>query len=189
MADPPLAQTPAHTAADARFLAVLKRFVSLRLLFSSIALIAAGLLLVYFSFGRTKSLDFYLLQEAGKAILITAVVNGGVKWYLTRQSLELENARNEILSRELFSSLDSLRKEVLRQTESMAASASSLTALQAADVSRFYRSRNEASGDIRQALTDPGVSAIKIIGISLNDFIRDEQDAWRPIVRQVAPPQ
>jgi hypothetical protein len=182
---------------ETKFLSVLKRFVSLKLLVSSIVLVASGLLLVILSFGRTNaSVSFFLLQEIGKAILITAAVNGGVKWYLTRQSVELEKAKTEIVNRQLFSSLDTLRGEVLSQTQRMSASASSLVALQAADVSKFYGSRNEASIDIRQAITSEGVTAIKIIGISLNDFIRDEQHelhkAWRTIAKYITsgtPPQ
>jgi len=169
-----------------KLLVTFGRYISAKLLLAIILLGGIGIFFIVLSFNKTESSTFfYLVREAGKALFITAIISGGVKWYMTRQYIKLDKEKDAILKHELSETLDNLTKKVLEQTNKMSASASSLDALQDADVVRFYRNRSEASKDIKAALQDNKVTTIKIIGISLNDFIRDEHtelhNAWKTI--------
>ena len=89
--------------------------------------------------------------------------------------------------RELSDTLSRLEKELLEQTSKTAASAASLTAMQAAGMTRMYANRAEASKDIKSCLEAVDATDIRIIGVSLNDFLLDRNKdlhaAWLHLVR------
>lgn len=182
---------------DNRFLEVLKRYISMKLILAMVFLLGVGSILVYFSFIYPGSLIFQIFGEAGKALFITAVISGGVKWYMTRQYLELEKEKEKILYRDLFETLTNLQNKIVeqltnlgdkvsQQTDRMIDSASSLDALQRTDVIRFYSNRNEATSDVKTDIQDPNITYLRIIGISLNDFLRPgnpifHDEIWKTI--------
>ncbi len=62
----------------------------------------------------------------------------------------------------------------------------SLESMRQSGVTRSYESRSLASKDMAQDLIEPGISEIRLIGISLNDFVRpgDQPElnaAWRSL--------
>ena len=67
----------------------------------------------------------------------------------------------------------------------MADSVASLANLHATGISKVYRNRTEASKDIMDVLQIDKTDSIKIIGISLNDFVKAGggflADAWREV--------
>lgn len=173
-----------------RWLLTLADFISLKVLVVAISSIGFGVFLVLLSFDKAEaSIYFYLLREVGKAIFITAIITGALKWYMVRQIRNLENARDGLIRHSLSQSLEDLKGNVIRQTQEVAAYVKSLDDMKAAGVSRFYRNRSEAADDIKRTLSDPEISEVRVIGISLNDFVRDEKaalhDAWRAIESRI----
>lgn len=184
-----------------------KRYVAVMLILAIVVLLLVGAALVWVSFERAHTLPYFLLRETGKAILITVLVSTAITWYFTyhlsilekekqesERQIQQNNASYQREKDELFretvnTQLDVLRKGVLSQTKQIATEAVCFDALQAADVDRFYRSRDEASESIRDALLQNGVTIIRLIGVSLNDFMRDEHtdlhDAWMAIRKYV----
>ena len=182
-----------------------KRYVTAMITLGVVLSLTVGTVLVIVSFERAELLPYFLLRELGKAILLTVLVSIAINWYFRSQLSVIETEKQE-LDRQLQEEkeayerekderfrqtvndqLDTIREEVLMQTSEIANQAVSFDALQAADVDRFYRSRDEASESIKDSLQQKGVSSIKLIGISLNDFMRDENtdlhDAWM-VIRQ-----
>lgn len=180
------AKSPADDTNESKdkksYLDTLRRFSALKVILAAFLFFLTGSIVVYFSHERAEqSPVFYILQEVGKGIMVTGIVSGAVKWYVTRQTVELDRGVKELRERkeqafreESKKALSELRKEVTSQTDRMVASASSLASLQAAGIVRAFLNRADAATDIRSALVRDGVTAIKLIGISLNDFVRDE---------------
>jgi hypothetical protein len=184
-----------------------KPYVTAMIILGVVVLLVLGAVLIWISFDKANLLTYYMLREVGKAIFLTALVSTTVNLYFNRQLSVIEKEKRELEKKlqgekekyelekdERFRQtvnrqLDTLREDILNQTAEIASEAVSFDALQASDVNRFYRSRSEASESIRNALLQEGVSNIKLIGISLNDFMRDEHpmlhDAWTTIRKHI----
>jgi hypothetical protein len=184
-----------------------KPYVTVSLILGMGILLAVGVTFVWVGFDKRDQLLFYMMSEIGKAILLTVLVSIAINWYFKRQLsiLEDENRlvekqyqeekeryeqeKDGLFRQTVHSQLDVLRKDVLQQTQEIADQAISFDALQLADVNRFYATRDEASHGIKNALLQRGVTSIKLIGISLNDFMRDENldlhEAWVGIRRYI----
>ena len=191
-----------------------KRYVRLSLILGTIIFLVIGIALIWEGFDRRDQFLHYILTEIGKAIVLTTFVSTIINWYFRRQlsivekeSKALEKAaqekqesyekeKDQLFRQTVNTQLDTLRHEILRQTKGIAEQAVCFDALQAADVDRFYQTRDEASKGVRDALLQRGVSTIKLIGISLNDFMRDENqdlhEAWvgiRECIEKDLPPR
>lgn len=166
-----------------KLLDTLRRFASFKVVVVVIFLFLAGGTIVYNTYHRAKNEAlFYIFQEIGKGIMVTVLVSGAVKWYVTRQAVEfdqevkdLDQLKEQTFREESKKALADLKQEVTQQTARVAASASSLVALQDAGMIKAFRDRSEAAEDIRDCLEEEAVTNIKLIGISLNDFVRDEE--------------
>lgn len=81
-----------------KFIDLVARYIGARLLIAVIILFSLGILLVYLSFGKSETSTFYyILLEIAKALFITAVISGGVKWYMTRQYIKVEEVKEDVL--------------------------------------------------------------------------------------------
>jgi len=148
-----------------------------------------GLFLIHLSYQREGTSEFYyLVREIGGALFITALVSGSAKWYLARDEGRIQEIRNRVIQSELRKWLMDLTKEVNQQTATITKSAASLVALQDAGISKIYENRHAAAVDIRNRIEEEE-ETIKIIGISLNDYVRDEQSdlnrAWEAIQKHL----
>jgi len=165
---------------------ILAEVVGLRLIVIIILTIIIGAILIAISFQKTNlSVYYYLLLETGKALFITALISGPVKWYMSKQYERLVDEQDNIAGVKLRAALEKLQEGISKQTDEIARQSSSISAINEAGVSKFYKNRNAASQDIKIALEDEKITSIKIIGISLNDFVRDEKkelhSAWNTI--------
>jgi len=96
-----------------------------------------------------------------------------------------------VLFRETYESLtaitDGIKQDVRDQTKSLAGTSASLQAMIVSGIGRIYSGRESAAEDMRRDLADPENRSIRLIGISLNDFIRADQPilarAWAEIRR------
>lgn len=93
----------------------------------------------------------------------------------------------------MSNTLTNLGGKISEQTDKMIVSASSLDSMQKADVIRFYESRNKASEDIKDDIQDANITLLRIIGISLNDFLRPGHpifhEAWKTIEHYITKQQ
>lgn len=94
-----------------------------------------------------------------------------------------------VLFRETYATLaqitDGIQEDVRAQTKALADNSASLQAMIASDIERLYASREDAAEDMRRDLVDLANTSIRIIGISLNDFVRADDkilaQAWTGI--------
>lgn len=66
-----------------------------------------------------------------------------------------------------------------KSLERLEAASASFAAMQVCGLSRVYRSRKDAVADIVGALEAPGVRNIRLIGVSLNDFVLESGELGR----------
>jgi hypothetical protein len=195
-----------------RGLDILTRYEILRAIALLAVSAAGGLALVWFSFGRTGELPYYVLQEMGKAALVTALVSITLNYWVRRQAdrVEEERARVQAKLQETAKNEERLREdafkllvaeelkrisdEVRKETARIAATAFSFDQLQLAGAIRFYSCRDDkVAQDIEETLLADNVTSVKLIGISLNDFVRDGHlfnptwDALRRCIRDNTP--
>jgi hypothetical protein len=98
-----------------------------------------------------------------------------------------------VLFRETYDALSAITEriqvEVKNQTRSLAGTSASLQAMMASGVGHFYAGRGDAADDMRRDLTNPSNKSIRLIGISLNDFLRADErtlaDTWSEIRRLI----
>jgi hypothetical protein len=85
--------------------------------------------------------------------------------------------------------VNGIRTDISKQTSSLRSSSDSLDAMLRCGIIQIYPSRERASKDIRENLTNSSNSKIWLIGISLNDFVqgmdRTLGEAWETIQEYV----
>lgn len=78
-----------------------------------------------------------------------------------------------------------IRNDISGQTSSLTSMSKSLEAMDRSGIMQIYPSRRESSLDIKNDIIDPANSRIRIIGISLNDFVQgmdpNLQEAWHTV--------
>lgn len=162
---------------------------STRMLLTIVFFSLIGLAIIYISYDLAENdVKYYVIREIGKGILITSLISGVIKWYLQREFTKELNLIKEIKDDNLSMSLLSIEKSVDKQTKQITDYSLSLGAMLSSGVTRFYKNRGEAGEDINSAMQEALKSAegtIKIVGISLNDFTRDEvhvlHEAWNKV--------
>lgn len=193
-----LSERPDYIEEDERkklvdtFIDTFRRFVNLKVVLAAAFLFVLGGAIVYSTYERAKTEAlFYIIQEIGKGIIVTALVSGAVKWYVTRQTVDfdqqiksLDEQKEQTFREESKKALSELKDKVTEQTARVAASASSLVALQGAGMIKAFRDRSEAAEDIKITLEKEEAN-IKLIGISLNDFVRDEEAVLHSVMQNL----
>jgi hypothetical protein len=175
-----------------KLLDTFRRFATLKVILAAAFLFFLGGAIVYTTYNRAKTEAlFYIFQEIGKGIIVTALVSGAVKWYVTRQTVDfdqqiknLDEQKEQTFREESKKALSELKDRVTEQTARVAASASSLVALQGAGMIKAFRDRSEAAEDIKITLEKEDAN-IKLIGISLNDFVRDEEAVLHSVMQNL----
>lgn len=161
------------------FISKLKYF-GIWLLVLIIVSVIASLILIFITHGKTENVYYYIFHEIGKGIFITALITGTIKLYITRQYTKQIEEADDIRKNYVTEKLELLQSNVLDQTNRISKFAYSLNAMQEVDLVRLYKNRNEASEDIKKTIESTLKSEdprIRIIGISLNDFTRDDNSA------------
>jgi ABC-type multidrug transport system fused ATPase/permease subunit len=77
------------------------------------------------------------------------------------------------LRAEVTKELEDIQENIRQQTNSFVATSASLQTMGVVGMSRMYLKRDDAIEDIKQDLANLNLSRIRLIGISLNDFVRD----------------
>lgn len=116
--------------------------------------------------------------EIFKGIFVTSVVAGLLRWFFNNQFVEELKNLEDIKESHVSEKFNELKLDIEGQTNKITNYSISLNAMGDSGVTRFYSSRGEASEDIKEAIEIAleKEDDIKIIGISLNEFTRDEND-------------
>src|SRR4030042_2406883 len=152
-----------------------------------------------------------ILKLIGNSLLITGLVSIGTTYFIKKQSERVQEYHRKkfeeeisfalnnlhsavtdltkIIRESVYDGIEIIRNEVSEQTRKITNYVGSLNDLNITGAVRLYKNRSEAKYDIKQTLTNEAVNEIKIIGISLNDLVRDEDeilhDAWENLEKYI----
>ncbi|MBI3942274.1 MAG: hypothetical protein HY326_04610 [Chloroflexi bacterium] len=149
-------------------------------------------------------------QELGIAFLVTAIITGVAQLFLIANSEKLKDRLNFFIESQVITSLkkidetaeisrddldravkalERIEKNLQKQTEELIQTVASLEAMRQSGIVRIYASRASASEDIKRDLIAPNVTQIRLMGISLNDFVLAAQpnlnNAWKTIEQYI----
>ena len=156
-----------------------ERQISLLLRFKEHGLAVAVMIVMFSAYVITKWLRAVtgprsdILEEIFLTITVVLLIHLLDHMFLSGGTLRLIHDEFEPLSKEA--------KESLRRLEG---ASESFAAMRQCGLTRIYRSRKEAARDIAKELKAPGVQKIRLIGVSLNDFVLDHgilHEAFRAI--------
>lgn len=178
------------TRSEKGLLATVGNLVAKNLFLTMILTVILGLGLVVGSFDkRDVSIPHLVAFEAGKTLLVSTTIAIIAKWYLTRKEIDFvgthRKVQDEEYRQELGIALKQLQEKVSEQTSKIAAYVSSLDTMQRCDMFQVYGSRIEASHDIESDILDCTNSKLRVIGVTLNDFLRPSpsglHEVWQVI--------
>jgi hypothetical protein len=134
------------------------------------------------------SLLTQVIQQIGIALFVTSIISIVVANLIDNTRNQLENQVATFLQEVVTTRLDRIQNnaqiQTKEQTENLIATSKSLQAMGVAGISRMYEKREDAIDNIRQDLANLNLSRIDLIGISLNDFVRDSgvfHEIWKVI--------
>lgn len=171
---------------QAHFLNLLRQHIRLSLFL----MLGVGLLFISFAFYLPGLKDntylSYIIREIGKGFLVASIITFFVRVLIEQHYDKYKDKYVEIMTNDVSESLLDIKKSISEQLEKLYHASASLEAMLQSGILRIYSSRRNASKDIALDLTNPFVSEIKIMAISLNDFVRSDQyelgEAWDKIV-------
>lgn len=155
--------------------------------------ISVGLILLAFAQGGPDSDSWlvYLLAQLGTGLLVGAVGAALLQVLVTNVRRRYEKEMTDLGMTELRDTLTSLSSDVRTLKAEMEAhnaqTADATTAsLKEIGVTRAFRTRSDAAPAIREALTAPTVSEIRLLGVTLKDFFSSDErnclhEAWSVI--------
>lgn len=160
------------------------------LILVSLVLILVGILELFF-LGLSDGLEFwktppvgttihFLLKEVGKILFVTGSVTIFLNTLIKKMS-ELESKEREI---KLEKQLDGLRSGVNNITGELAKYVRSLDTMITVGIIAIYKSRRDAKKAISNELKNEGNNTLKLLGISLRDFLKGDNlfyEEWKEI--------
>ncbi len=134
------------------------------------------------------SLFTQITQQIGIALFVTSIISIVVANLIDNTRNQLENQVATFLQEVVTTRLDQIQNDAQNQTkeqtENLIATSKSLQTMGVAGISRMYEKREDAIDNIRQDLANLNLTRIDLIGISLNDFVRDSgvfHEIWKVI--------
>jgi hypothetical protein len=163
-----------------RFLNTLYEGLRTKAALSSFVLGIFGIALISVSFtellpdSNGAALTF-TIREVGAGLTVAALVTLALYLLVRRHEEQFGNTLTSFVKDDVTEELRRIEGKVTDQTTSLFQASASLDALRKCGVAHVYESRGDAADDIRDDLQRPGVVDVRLMGISLNDFVRSDQ--------------
>jgi hypothetical protein len=142
---------------------------------------------LFYTYNNVETFYLYLIREVSIGVLITSIIAGLLRWFFNKQFIKELKLLESIKETQMSQELREIKKDIENQSFQITEYSMSLDAMSKSGVSRFYSNRSEASEDINKSIKSSLAKGnqIMVIGISLNEFTRDEDDimhdAWNTI--------
>lgn len=140
----------------------------------------AGLVLIVITFAPwfpsvDKSWLAFSVRELGGGLLVAALAGLLIQTLVVRYRQQLSEGLNQFLEEDVTQDLRGIREQIGRQTHALVQGSSTLEAMRRTGVGGVWQSRGDAIEAMRRDLEAPDLHSIRILGISLNDFLRNDQ--------------
>lgn len=138
-----------------------------------------------------KSLQFFgehvsaLLEELFLTVAVVLAVHVIDHMYLSRGSLRLMQEQLQRLQERIGEQVQPIGDKADESLERLSKVSASLVAMNTSGVRQVYSSRAEADKDMARELRAAGITKIRLIGVSLNDFILENAKAVSGAFREI----
>jgi hypothetical protein len=170
--------------------------VTLRMIIGTTVVVASGLAIIALSyapfFGPAEvSWLTFGVRQVGSGLLVVATVNVVLQIFVERHRQQLSSGLENFIKKDVNRDLRGIRADIEDQAKVLLAGSATLAALVTSGVNRVYASRSDAVEEIKRDMEAEGIQQIRIMGISLNDFLRmDQRDnlhsVWRVVNSYIA---
>lgn len=177
------------------YVKVLSHVMSLRMAIGTVIVMGLGLAVIAISFAppfddANDSWFTFGVREIGAGLLTVAIVNVVLQVFIERYRQQLTHGLEDFVKDDVTADLRRIRADISGQSQALLDGSATLAALGASGVYRVYGSRGEATETLRRDFEAGGVHRIRIMGISLNDFLRADQHenlhaVWRVVTSYV----
>jgi len=158
-----------------QLLSTLADLVVSKLMLGTLILLGIGLALVVLSYVLSLSRPLPALIDLSRAIgtgvLVTGVVSGLLQILIVRSYNRFVDQNSVFLRDDVTQKLNDVKNNIELQTNALIETVASLEAMNQVGIDRIYAKRQDASMDIERDIQDSTITQIRIIGVSLNDFI------------------
>ena len=184
------AQVPRKT-----YIKILRYAVTLRMAIGTLVVVLLGLAVIAFSYSPVfdppdHSWLTFGVRQIGSGLLVAAIVNIVLQVLIERHRQQLSTGLETFIKTDVNRDLQGIRADIEGQAKVLLAGSATLAALGASGISRVYASRGDAVEAIKSDVEAPNFQQLRIMGISLNDFLRADQrdnlhSVWRVVTAYV----
>ena len=168
-----------------QLLSTLADLVVSKLMLGTLILLGIGLALVVLSYALSLSRPLPALIDLSRAIgtgvLVTGVVSGLLQILIVRSYNKFVDQNSVFLRDDVTQKLNDVKNNIELQTNALIETVASLEAMNQVGIDRVYAKRQDASMDIEQDIQNSTITQIRIIGVSLNDFISGRDQYFNQI--------
>jgi hypothetical protein len=177
------------------YIKILRDVVTLRMIIGTVAVVILGLAVIAASYlpvfdPPDRSWLTFGVRQIGSGLLVVAIVNVVLQVFVERHRQQLSGGLENFIKKDVNRDLQEIRTNIEDQAQVLLAGSATLAALGTCGVSRVYASRSEAVEAIKRDVEAAKVQQIRIMGISLNDFLRADQrdnlhSVWRVVTSYI----
>jgi len=177
------------------YVKVLRDAVTMRVVVGTAVVMGVGLGLIALSYrpffeSPDGSWVTFSVRQIGAGLLVVAIVNLILKVFIERYREQLSRGLERFLEEDVTKDLRQIKTDIKRQATVLLDGSTTLAALGASGVSQVFASRGDATDTIKHDVEAAGIRQIRIMGVSLNDFLRSDQhenlhSAWRVVTSYV----
>lgn len=138
----------------------------------------------------SKSVLTYSIRAIGSGLLVTGVVTVLAYLFVRRHEEQFRNRLMDFIAKDLTRRLKKIETRIQGQTVELFEGSASLEALNQRGVARVYANRRDSIDDLTRELKNLDEGEVRIMGVSLNDFVRSDQveglhSAWDELMKFV----
>src|SRR5579862_4468038 len=174
-----------------KFMAIFRDAVTWKVAVGTTIILVMGLILIGISFApwfpsANKSWLAFSVRELGGGLVVAAIAGLLVQMFVERYRQQVSEGLARFLQDDVTHDLHDIRADIEHQTDALVRGSSTLDALRKTGVGQVWRSRGDALEAMKRDLEARDLRSIRVMGISLNDFLRVDQDqslhsVWRLI--------
>jgi hypothetical protein len=163
-----------------RFVMILRDAITWKIAVGTTIILVIGLALIGVSFASwfpsvDKSWLAFSIRELGGGLVVAAIAGLLVQMFVERYRQQLSESLTQFVEKDVTHDLRDIRARIGEQTDALVQGSSSLDALRRTGVGQVWQSRGDALEAMKQDLEAHDLRSIRVIGISLNDFLRVDQ--------------
>ena len=118
----------------------------------------------------------FSVRQLGGGLLVAALAGLLIQLLVGRYRQQLSEGLTQFVEQDVTRDLREIREHIGVQTNALVQGSSTLEAIRRTGVGEVWQSRGDALEAMKRDLEAPDLQSVRIMGISLNDFLRHDQD-------------